>query len=121
MEATKQIGQEQKRRLMPACSIQEEDGKVVLTLEMPGVEKDDVTINVENDELRILGKRRAPSRQSKYLLRERTVADYFSSYTLNETIDRNKIEAATSQGVFTITMHLTEASKPRQITVKEIG
>lgn len=121
MEATKEIQAQQKRRIVPACSIQEEEGKVILTLEMPGVEKDAVAINVENDELRILGRRSSPRERGRYLLRERADADYFSSYTLDETIDRSKIEAATSQGVLTITMHLTEASKPRQITVKEIG
>lgn len=128
MAATKEMKQrqqnepqQQRKRIMPVCSIREEEGKVILVLEMPGVAKDDVMISVENDELRILGRRELPRLHGKYLLRERRLADFYSSYTLDETIDRNKIEAETSQGVLTIAMHLTEASKPRQITVKEVG
>ena len=120
MAGTKEIETRQKRRVIPHCSIVAEEGKVVLTLEMPGVEKGGVSIRVENDELRILGTREVPSRESTFLLRERSVADYYSSYTLDETIDRERIEAETSQGILTINLHLKEASKPRQIAVKEV-
>jgi HSP20 family protein len=121
MTKTKEIGQKQRRRVAPYCAIHEEDGKVVLVVEMPGVGKENVSISVENDELKILGTRKNPERGSTYLLRERVDADYSSSYTLDDTIDRDRIEAVTSQGVLTVTLHLKEASKPKQITVKEIN
>jgi HSP20 family protein len=112
--------EQQRRRVIPASSIREEEGKVVLVLEMPGIGKGEVSIRVENDELQIFAKRDPAGHEGKYLLKERTLADYYSSYTLDETIDRDRIEAETSLGLLTITMHLTEASKPRQITVKEV-
>jgi len=113
--------QQQRRRIVPVCSIREEEGKVVLVLEMPGVEKNGVSISVDNDELRISGKRDLGNHQGKYLIRERTLADYYSSYTLDDTIDRDRIEAETSKGVLTVTMNRTEASKPKQVSVKEVG
>lgn len=120
MAVTKEIEQVQNRRIVPKCSIWDENGKVILALEIPGVGKDDVSISVENDELKIVGRRYRPARESTYVLRERSPHDYFSSFTLDNTVDRDRIEAETGQGILTVTLHLKDAVKPRQISVKEI-
>ncbi len=120
MATTKELENKRRPTVLPVCSIQEEDGKVVLFLELPGVEKGDVSISVENDELKIHGKRNIPVRESKYLFRERRQADFYSSFTLDDTIDRDRIEAETSQGTLTVTLHLKESGKPKQISVREV-
>lgn len=120
MATTKELEQKKRATVLPVCSIREEDHKVILIMELPGVEKGDVSISVEDDELKVLGKRRVPDRSGSYVIRERRLGDYFASYTLDDTIDRDRIEAESSLGVLTVTLHLKEASKPKQITVKEV-
>jgi len=109
-----------KRKTIPACcDIIEEDGKILLTLEMPGVNKDGLDINIEGDELSISGRRTMKEMpEGKYLTREIRDADFYQKYTIDNTIDRDKIDAALKNGILTVTLNLKESVKPRQITVK---
>jgi len=108
---------ETRRQIRPLSSIAEEDGAIRLCLEMPGVPKEGVELEVEGSELRIRGKRRASPSASQYLLRERVEGDYYEVYTLDETVDRSKTEAAMESGVMTVTLRLREAEKPRRIQI----
>lgn len=109
-----------KRKSAPACcDIIEKDGNILLTLEMPGVKKDGLNINVDGDELAISGRRVIPGAgNGKYLAREIRDTDFFQKYTIDNTIDRNKIDATLKNGILTVTLHIKESEKPRQITVK---
>jgi HSP20 family protein len=112
--------EQQVRRIQPRSAVYLENGKVLLTIEMPGMAREDVTITVANDELHIHGKRRESEQQGSYVIRERTQGDYYHAFTLDDTIDREKIEAKMQRGVLTLTLEQKEASKPKQITVREI-
>lgn len=109
-----------KRRSIPACcDIFEKDGNILLTLEMPGVKKDGLDISVDGDELTISGRRMITvNDRGKYLAREIKDTDYFQKYTIDNTIDRDKIDAILKNGILTVTLHVKESEKPRQITVK---
>jgi HSP20 family protein len=106
-----------RRLLRPRCSIVGDAERVVLTLEMPGVKKDDLKIDIENNELRISGKRQVPENR-RYFIRERLVGDFATTYTLDETIDQERIEAELHDGLLSVTLHVKEAVKPRKITVR---
>lgn len=121
--ATKEVkkqeqNEEKKYRLRSRCSICEEEGKIILKLEMPGVTKDNLDINVDNNQLEISGKREDPEIDGKYLVRERRYGDYYQVYTIDDTIDRNKIDASLDNGMLNLTLHLKEAEKPKKIEVK---
>ena len=108
-----------RRKAIPACcDIYEEDGKILLTLEMPGVTKEGLEIHTEGDELTISGRRDAAKQEGKYLTREIRDTDYFQKYTIDNTIDRDKIDAVLKNGILTVTLSIKESEKPRQITVK---
>jgi len=108
---------ETRRQIRPLSSMAEENGAIQLRMEMPGVPKDGVELEVEGSELRIRGRRHAPQQAPRYLLRERVEGDYYEVYTLDETVDRGKIEAAMDSGVLNVTLHLREAEKPRKIQI----
>jgi HSP20 family protein len=91
---------------------------VLLKLDMPGVKKESLDINVEDNEMRITGRREATDVEGTYLLRERARGDFQTVYTLDDTIDVSKIDARLDNGVLTVTLHVKEAVKPRKITVK---
>jgi HSP20 family protein len=109
--------QERRRELRPLSSLVEENGVIVLSLEMPGVSKDGVDLEVEGSELRIRGRRSQAHVPGRFLLRERLDGDYREVYTLDETVDRSRIDGVVEDGVLTITMHLREAEKPRKIQI----
>ena len=70
-----------------------QDGRVRVVLEMPGVSHDGLDVKVENNELRIIG-RRDKDPEGKHILRERGQGDFLMTYTLDETVDASKISAS---------------------------
>ena len=92
-------------------------GSVMLRLDMPGVDKEHVDIRIEDDQLIVHGSRSAESEDRTYVLRERRRGDFHQVFTLDQTIDREKIDASMDKGVLTLTLHLQEAVKPRKIEV----
>ena len=103
--------------IRPMCSISEEEGLVLLTLEMPGVTKDGVDIDIDGDTLTVKGSR-PESEPGTYLIRERRGGDFSATYTLDERVDREKIDAKMERGVLELALHLRDEVKPRKIKVK---
>lgn len=108
-----------RRCIKPLSEIREEDGKVLLRVEMPGVMKEDLNIQLNNDELYISATRSDKiEEEGEYLLRERPCADYEKVFTIDDTIDREKVDATMNNGVLFLTLYIKEAVKPRKIEVK---
>lgn len=105
------------RMLVPACSIDEDVGVVTLMLEMPGVGKEGLDVGIEANTLTIEGRRSWNPPSGDWLLRERPVGGYRKVFTLDETIDREKIEARLADGMLTVRLHIREAAKPRRIAI----
>jgi len=107
------------RKTMTApCDIFEDQGKIILRIDMPGVTKENLTLRVENDELRITGKRAAPENSDgRRLIREIPDRDFFQAYTLDSTIDRGNIQAELVKGQLLITLSVKESEKPRRIDI----
>ena len=104
--------------LRPRAVVNESrDGKLSVLLEMPGVRKEDLDIRIENNGLRVVG-RREPSGQRKYVLRERPEGSFVKTYTLDETVDQSKIDARMEKGILSITLDMKEHVKPRTIQVR---
>jgi len=109
---------ETRRQIRPLTTICEDKGTITLRLEMPGVPKDGTELEIEGSELRIRGRRDAPPADKAYLLRERAEGDFTQVYTIDETVDRGKIDASMEAGILTVTLHLREAEKPRRIQIE---
>ena len=108
-----------RRYLQPRSAVSEtKDGKLHVTLEMPGVRREDLEIRIENNELRVTGHGSGEEQEAKYILRERPRGDYYQLYTLDETVDQSKIDAVLEKGVLTISLDLKEQVKPRTIAVR---
>ncbi len=103
--------------IRPVGTIYEEDDAVVLRLEMPGVGKDGIDINIEGDALTIGGHREEPQ-TGTYLVRERRSSDYRATYALDERVNRDKVDAKMEQGILTVKLQLKDEVKPRKIKVK---
>ena len=112
--------QETRRQIRPMYRIIENKGEVTLTIDMPGVQKEDLSMSIENSELRVIGKRSNEGQEGRYLVRERRQGDFANSFTLDETIDQNNVEATLEHGVLTVKLHVKEEVKPRRIQIKTV-
>jgi len=108
----------QKPVVQPECSIAEEDGKVRLRVEMPGVVRDGIEVSVEKNELSIVGRDHRKEAEGTYLLRERRRGEFRKRFIIDETIDRDRIEASMADGVLTLTLAVKEAAKPRKVEIR---
>jgi HSP20 family protein len=108
----------ERRAVRPIGNICEEHDAVVLRLEMPGVSKDGIEVNVNGDTLSIYGRRSSYAEDVSYIVRERQDTDFRAIYTLDERVNREKVDARMENGILTVRLHLKEEVKPRKIDVK---
>jgi HSP20 family molecular chaperone IbpA len=106
------------RQYMPVTDIFETDQALTLMLEMPGVRKESVDVQVENDVLTISGR----IDFSKYeglqpVYTEYNVGDYARSFQISSKLDQAKIKAQLKDGVMTLVLPKAEKAKPRKISV----
>jgi HSP20 family protein len=107
------------RTYLPTADIFETQDALQVILEMPGVEKTNIDVTVEEGVLSVRGRLDF----SKYnnlqpLYTEYNVGHYARSFRLSSKIDVNKIAAELSDGVLTLTLPKVEKAKPRTIQVK---
>jgi HSP20 family protein len=108
----------ERQYVRPAVNIFETADGYVLEAEMPGVNKDGLTVNLEGNLLTLEGRRSAQEIPgADQLYRETREADFRRSFELDPAIDSAKISAKLEQGLLTLTLPKAEAVKPRKITV----
>ena len=87
-------------------------------VEMPGVPKSGVKLDLEDNILTVRGERASNVREGmKALHRELSPLNYLLRLRLNTPVDEDKMTAKLEDGVLSISLPLKEAAKPRQITV----
>ena len=107
------------RLFMPATDIYEVDDALTVVLEMPGVEKDNVSVDVEDGVLQVEGRIDLNKYQGlQPLYTEYNIGNYSRSFRLSSKIDQNKIAAEMKDGVLSLKLPKAEEAKPRIIQVK---
>jgi len=104
----------------PPLDIAEEPNRYVFSVELPGVKKEDVTVEIDQNTLTIRGEKRSEHADEGERPRhvERRYGAFSRSFTLPADATGEKIEASFSDGVLTIRVPRSEAAKPKQIAVK---
>jgi len=110
-----------RRVYAPRVDVYESADAYVVTADVPGVAEDGLEITVEKDRLTIDG-RVAPVERNGYRLRvaEYPSGDYHRTFTLPQTVDRDRIAASLKNGVLRVTLPKSEAVKPRRIAVQPV-
>jgi HSP20 family molecular chaperone IbpA len=106
------------RYFVPATDIYENEEALTVVMEVPGVERKDVDINLENDVIRI----EARIDTAKYnglepLYTEYNVGHFARTFSLSSKIDRGEIGAQLEDGVLTLTLPKAKEALPRRIQV----
>jgi len=102
----------------PAVDIYETSNELVMLVDMPGVQSDDVEIDLNNDVITIVGKVATSSDDSRELLTEYCTGNYFRSFRITEVVDQSKISAAMSDGVIKLTLPKADRAVPRKIAIQ---
>jgi HSP20 family protein len=94
--------------------------ELVIKAELPDMNRDDITVRVENNTLTLSGEKRADSevKDEHYRRIERTYGAFTRSFTLPPTVDSAAIGAEYKNGVLTVKLPIKEEAKPKQIQVK---
>ena len=105
--------------LAPKTDIYEEDERVVLEMEAPGLREEDINLTVEGNTLTVTGERRQNEERKKgcYQRVERYYGSFSRTFTLPATIDPNSIQACYEHGVLHVSMSKRAKARPRQIRV----
>lgn len=103
----------------PSCEIAEEENSYVFKFDLPGVNRDQVKVEVDKDRLTVQAERKEEKEQKtrKKFLSEVSYGSYSRSFTLPGPIDDKKIDARFENGVLTVTVPKTETSKSKQISI----
>ncbi|KAJ3692008.1 hypothetical protein LUZ60_012358 [Juncus effusus] len=101
------------------------DGRIVLTVDMPGVIANEVKVQVEDNNLLVIsGERKRPGeedKEGKYLRMERRMGKFMRKFPLPDNVNLDSISADYKDGVLTVTVEKLpppEPKKPRTVEVK---
>jgi HSP20 family molecular chaperone IbpA len=107
------------RIFLPTADIYETQDALTVTLEMPGVEKDNLDVNVEDGVLKVDGRLDFSKYQGlQPLYTEYNVGNYSRSFRLSGKVDQGKIAAEFKDGVLSVVLPKVQEAKPRTIRVK---
>jgi HSP20 family protein len=106
------------RYYIPYADIFETDDSLSVVMEMPGVARDDLTIALESDVLRVEGRINFTKYEGmEPVYTEYNVGHYTRSFTLSNKIDQEKISAQLADGVLTLALPKAKQAQSRRIAV----
>jgi HSP20 family protein len=103
----------------PAVDIREDEDRYLLVADLPGIDRKDVDITVEDNILTFKGERTAEQDDTGkgYRRRERIHGEFLRQFTLPDTADMENIHATVNAGVLEIEIPKQAKLQPRKITV----
>ncbi|MGD2269538.1 MAG: Hsp20/alpha crystallin family protein [Desulfobacterales bacterium] len=103
----------------PAVDIYETENGLVLKAELPGIKKEDVSVEIKDNILTLKGDRTADKEISEdnYFRRERCFGSFQRSFNLEHNVQPDKIKAKFKNGILEVEIPKPEQEKPKKITV----
>ena len=104
---------------VPAVDIYENAEKLVLKLEVPGIDEKDLDVRVENHTLTVKGERKfeAEEKEKNFHRIERRYGSFFRAFTLPSTVDTENVEANYNAGVLKLELKKKSEAQPKQIKI----
>jgi HSP20 family molecular chaperone IbpA len=107
------------RRAVPLVDIYENDDEILLFADMPGIDKDSITVNVDNGKLEISGVRKLEITGSSSW-QEFGDIEYKRVFSVPQSIDVEKVNAELKEGVLKLHLPKAEGAKPRTIEISAL-
>lgn len=104
----------------PSVDIAETESDFIVTVDLPGISREDLDVTVVNNRLTIKGERRKDSESKERNVHrvERTYGTFTRDFDLPTAVNAEKITASYKDGVLTVMVPKAEEAKPKQIEVK---
>lgn len=115
---TKQVYDE--RNFNPACEVAETDEHYLMSVDLPGMKKEDIKIEMSDNVLTVSGERKRDSsgKTQRFQRYERSYGFFKRSFSLPSSIEADKVEARYEDGVLELYLPKTQAAKPRHIEIQ---
>jgi HSP20 family molecular chaperone IbpA len=123
VQQKKELAQKEERTVparyyVPSTDIYETEDALTVVMEVPGVKKDDVSVELENGVLRFEGRIDFSNYEElEPVYSEYNVGNYARSFTLSNVIDQSGISAELYDGVLTLTLQKAKSARPRKIPI----
>ena len=103
----------------PSVDIFETEGEIIVKAELPGLERKDIVLHLENNVLTLRGERKfeKETKEENYHRIERSYGNFSRSFSIPATVDDEKIRADYKDGVLKIALPKKEQAKPKQIKI----
>jgi HSP20 family protein len=104
---------------VPAADIYEDADKLVLKLEIPGVDEKDIDVRIENDTLTVRGERKfeTEEKEKNFHRIERSYGSFYRAFTLPQIIDTGSVAATYNAGVLKLELKKKPEAQPKQIKI----
>jgi HSP20 family protein len=104
---------------VPPVDIYEDEHKLVLKLEIPGMRQEDLDVRMENHTLTVKGKRsfQSEGKQENFHRVERRYGSFYRGFTVPNTVEAESIKAEYDAGILRLELDKKPESKPKQIKV----
>lgn len=105
---------------VPRVNVEEFEDRFEITAEIPGMKKDEINIDLQENVLTIKGEKKYEKEEKdrSYTICERSYGTFQRAFTLPENVDGEAIDAAYENGVLTVAVPKVEPVKPKEIKVK---
>jgi len=102
---------------VPAVDIEETDEAFLVEAELPGVKRDDVTVELRDNELTIHGEIKERERTGVLRRQTRRTGQFDYRVVLPGDVDADNVEANLQEGILRVTVRKAEQTKPRRIEI----
>lgn len=103
---------------MPLADLEETDKSFIVEIELPGVKRDDIDVELAGRRLRVSGEREEKERVGVLRRRTRTTGRFHYEVAFPTDVTEDGVEASYTDGVLTVTVPKAEAETARRIQVK---
>lgn len=112
------LGKWSEAQQYPPVNIWSTENDAVLMAQVPGVNPNELEINVLQDVITLRGTRKSAGEEGEYHRQERASGNFQRSFKLPFKVDANKVEAKYEKGILHVQLPRSEQDKPKQIKVK---
>jgi HSP20 family protein len=107
------------RRWVPAMDLVEKDDHLILRADLPGLDRDDVSIEIKDGALTVSGERKAEHEEKAdgFYRVERAFGSFARSLSLPEGIDADKVTAEFDKGVLVVSIPKPEERRPHRVEI----
>jgi HSP20 family protein len=103
----------------PLVDISETENDVTVRLDVPGVDKDSIDVQLTGETLAVRGERRLERREGENVIHiERPFGQFVRSFTIGVPVQTDQVQASYRDGVLTIVLPKAEAVKPRKVQIQ---